>query len=308
LLSDLDKNNLKNLNDFDIFMKIIKQKNKDVARSVDAAFMVLDLIFPLYEISVRENLIILKQNDKEYSINANNFNEFKKIISATFNLKIGEQGVADYNPSGDMSQRIANKLKKRHDYLNKMKNNSSTENNKKISILSRYASILAVGLQKDFNDLMQYTVYQLYNEFQRFQLKVQWDAFIQAKMAGAQDLEDVDKDLAELIFKGVESYTIYAPVVSLTMRTFSPPELTLKPIGSVHDSVDCPYSWKAARDIEIADVIRDCKNPSSNKEWKWIVVSSRSTPSADGSYTWVIQFQGIDDVDSKIYEYASGGN
>lgn len=134
-----------------------------------------------------------------------------------------------------------------------------------------------------------------------------WEDYAAFKVDG-KELEGVDKDLAELIYKGVETYTIYAPVVSLTMRTFSPPELTLKPIGSVHDSVNGPYPWKAARDIEIADVVRDCKNPSSNKEWKWIVVSSRSTPSADGSYTWVIQFQGIDDVDSKIYEYASGGN
>ena len=130
LLSDLDKNNLKNYNDFDIFMKIIKEKNKDVAKSVEAAFMVLNLIFPLYKISVRENLIILKQDDKEYSINKNNFSEFKKIISAVFNLKMGEQNKETYNPSGDMSQRIANKFKKRHEHLNKIK--GITAENKKI--------------------------------------------------------------------------------------------------------------------------------------------------------------------------------
>jgi hypothetical protein len=111
-----------------------------------------------------------------------------------------------------------------------------------------------------------------------------------------------------MIFKGIESYTIYAPVVSLTMRTFGPPDLSLKPIGSVHGSIDCPYPWNAARNVDIADVVRDCKNPVSGEEWNWLVSSSRSTPSADGSYTWIVQFQGIDDIDSKLYDYVSGGN
>ena len=73
---------------------------------------------------------------------------------------------------------------------------------KKISILSRYISILAVGLQKDLNSLMHYTIYQLYDEFQRFQLKVQWDAYVQARMAGAKDLEEVDNWMINLQDQG----------------------------------------------------------------------------------------------------------
>ena len=73
---------------------------------------------------------------------------------------------------------------------------------KKISILSRYASILAVGTQKNLNELMQYTVYQLFDEFQRFQLKVQWDAYIQARMAGAKDLDEVDNWMIDLQDQG----------------------------------------------------------------------------------------------------------
>ena len=57
-------------------------------------------------------------------------------------------------------------------------------------------------MQKSLNELMQYTVYQLYDEFQRFQLKVQWDAYIQARMAGAQDLEEVDNWMIDLQEQG----------------------------------------------------------------------------------------------------------
>jgi hypothetical protein len=49
---------------------------------------------------------------------------------------------------------------------------------------------------------MRYTVYQLYDEFQRFQLKVQWDAYIQARMAGAKDLEEVDNWMIDLKDQG----------------------------------------------------------------------------------------------------------
>ena len=95
------------------------------------------------------------------------------------------------------AQRIAEKFKKRHETLLKLKNNNDVSE-KSINILSRYVSILAVGEQKDLNDLMQYTIYQLYDEFQRYQLKVQWDAYIQARMAGAKDLDEVDNWMIDL--------------------------------------------------------------------------------------------------------------
>ena len=190
LLADSDKVRLSNYNDFDIFMSIIRQNSKDTKRSIEAAFLVLTLIFPLYQIFVRDNVIVLQKEQEEYSIDKNNFNEFKKIIVAMFNLNIGGDVKEEYNPAGDMANRIAEKFKKRHEQLMKIANEQNKT--KQISILSRYASILAIGLQLSLNEIMQWTVSQLYNEFQRFQMKMQWDAYIQAKMAGAKDLEEVD--------------------------------------------------------------------------------------------------------------------
>lgn len=196
LLNEQDKVRLSNYNDFDIFMSIVINKTKETKQSVEYAFLVLALIFPLYEISVRDNLIILKKDAEEYSINRDNFGAFKKIISAMFSLNLGND-IEEYNPSGEMSKRIAEKFKKRHEQLNKIAAKKQ-KNETKIAILSKYASILAVGLQKDLNEMMQYTTYQLYDEFQRFQLKLQWDAYIQAKMAGAKDLEEVDNWMIDL--------------------------------------------------------------------------------------------------------------
>ncbi len=198
ILSEKDKVNLANYSDFDIFMSIvINSKNDENTRSsVENAFLVLSLIFPLYEIAVRADAIVLKKDNQEFFINKNNFQQFKDIVSQMFSLSLGGKAEEEYNPSGNMAQRIAEKFKKRHEQLLKIENEKSKD--KKISILSRYVSILAIGCQKDLNDLMQYTIYQLYNEFQRFQLKLQWDAYIEARMAGAKDLDEVDNWMIDL--------------------------------------------------------------------------------------------------------------
>jgi len=60
----------------------------------------------------------------------------------------------------------------------------------KVTIFSRYVSILAVGEQKNINDLMNYTVYQLMDEFNRYELKLSYDTWERYRIAGAKDLKD----------------------------------------------------------------------------------------------------------------------
>lgn len=200
LLNSTDKNKLSEINDFDILMSIMINRNEEVSSTVDSALAVLSLIFPLYDVEVRKDkvAIILKQDDQEFEINKTNFPIFKSIVVEMFNLKHNDSDT--YNPEGSLSKKIAEKFKKRHEQLNKLKEEINLE--KGISVLSRYASILAIGLQKDLNQLMNYTVYQLYDEFQRFQLKTQWDAYVQARMAGAKDLEEVDNWMIDLKDQG----------------------------------------------------------------------------------------------------------
>jgi hypothetical protein len=67
-----------------------------------------------------------------------------------------------------------------------------------VAIFSKYISILTVGEHKDMNTFMQYTVYQLFDEFQRYQLKYAQDIYLKARLAGASELkepEDWMKDL-----------------------------------------------------------------------------------------------------------------
>ena len=70
--------------------------------------------------------------------------------------------------------------------------------NESFSLFAQYISILAVGEKKEINSLLQYTVYQLMDQFKRFTLKEDFDLYIKAKMAGAQDLQEVKNWMGDI--------------------------------------------------------------------------------------------------------------
>jgi len=162
----------------------MKEKNAIVQQNKVCMEMILSLMFPNYQISFGKTIKFIKE-EEEYEINNQNFEVFREIVLKMFCLKsMGLTG--DYNPAGKISQEIAEKFKKRRQKLNEQKK----EDNGKIEVLSRYVSILAVGEHKDLNSLMNYTVYQLFDEFQRYELKASYDLYIKAKLAGAQELQE----------------------------------------------------------------------------------------------------------------------
>lgn len=182
-----DKINLVNKTDFEVFMSIMNSKERSKYK-VDA-LLVLSLLFPNHQIKIEQDKILLKNEVFSSSINHLNYNDFKDILCQMFCLNETEQkDGGSYNPADAYAAKIAEKLKKRQEVLSKKKGVDT----KKISILGRYVSILAVGEHKDINQLMDYTVYQLKDEFKRFQMKQDFDFYMQAKMAGAKDLEEVD--------------------------------------------------------------------------------------------------------------------
>lgn len=167
-LTNEDKANLENLTNFEIIMSIMREKNPSVQKSKTCAIMVLSLLFPTYSIQVDEEKmkIIFKQDELEFELNKENYDTFVNALNEI--LCLGGSTQSDYNPSGDLARQIADKLKDRHVKLAA----AGKENNQKIAILSRYVSILAVGENKDINSLLNYTIYQLFDEFKRFQLKI----------------------------------------------------------------------------------------------------------------------------------------
>ena len=153
--------------------------------------MILTLLFPDYQIKISQQEINLIKEGESHLINSGNFEEFKKILTAMFCLK-GKSSETEYNPSGDKAREIIEKLNKRKQKL------AEQNGDQKVSVLNRFASILAIGQKQDLNEILDYTVYQLFDQFDRFTLKEQFDIHLKAQLAGARDLgeiEDWKKDL-----------------------------------------------------------------------------------------------------------------
>lgn len=196
LLNISDKTVLDNYTDFDILLTLLKSKNKEqeLKNSFTAVLQVLTLLFPDREIIFEDREIILKKNENDIGTISNiNYLEFKEILIKMFNLS-NMSGIKTYNPKGRLAAQIAEKLKERHRQLAKKMGSKNTD------IFGRYISILAVGENKDINELFQYTVYQLYDEIARFNAKREYDTVFKAKLAGAQNLHEIKdwtSDLSE---------------------------------------------------------------------------------------------------------------
>lgn len=98
----------------------------------------------------------------------------------------------EYNPSGELAQKIANKIKRGREQKAKLAPET------KIAIFSRYLSILTVGMQGDLNTYLNYTVYQLMDTFNRFELKLHYDAWERYRIAGATGLDDPEDWLKDI--------------------------------------------------------------------------------------------------------------
>lgn len=181
-LNEQDKINLNNKTDFDILMSILNDNRvNSISEMKNSAVMVLALLFPNYEIQFLEDEISFldEENNNKGKIDNLNFNEFKKALSTILCIKTINKD-SEYRPKGELARKIAEKLKKGKEKIAKQK--GLQEN---ISVFSRYISILSVGEGKDKNSLCNLSIYQLYDEFERYQLKLAYDLYIKKVLAGA---------------------------------------------------------------------------------------------------------------------------
>ena len=190
-----DKNKLIDYSDFNILMSIMNDKSGSMTYNISCAKQVLDLIFPLYTVVITDSCIQLQNEELSGYLDDNNFVEFKEILAEMFCLKHG--AAKEYNTEGELAKKIADKFKKRHQQLAKLK-----PSKEKISIFNKYRSRLTVGEHKDMNSFMKYTVYQLFDEFRRYELKMSSDVFFQARMAGAKDLKEPEDWMKDIHSQG----------------------------------------------------------------------------------------------------------
>lgn len=195
-LNEQDKVGLEDKTDFDILMSIICSQEKIEYKNILTMF--LSLLFPMHIIKITERDIVLvnAETNQMARIDRFNFDVFQDLIYSMFALNESEESDGEYHPGDKRAEKIAEKLRKGKQKVASLK--GQNQENKKIALFSRFVSVLAVGEHKDINQLMEYSVYQIKDEFKRYQMKMNFDMYMQAKMAGASDLSEVDNWMEDI--------------------------------------------------------------------------------------------------------------
>ena len=194
---NINKNNYldqkDNITNFDLFIKLINNE-----KTINQKTMVLNLLtilFPNVKSFITPQSIILNDINSKNSIiiDNNNFNILQNIIQDIFCLNsesIGQN--MNFNPKGNKAREIANKIMKGRQKIAKEKGEN------KISIFSRYLSILSIGTQQSLGNLINLTVYQIYNLMERYSLYLNWDIDIRSRLAGAKNNNQPDNWMKDL--------------------------------------------------------------------------------------------------------------
>ena len=192
-----NKSHLLDLTDFEVLMGIINDKENSLAVKTKLCVeSVLLLMFPDFDINFLPISIMISKDNQRHLIDKDNFNAFKIIVKDMFCLdETLDKNTNKYNPGGPQAKALVQKFKQRQRKLMELKNKNETGS---IDILSRYISILSVGLKKDKNELLRYTIPQLFDEFNRFKLHEDFEMYVKFKIAGAKDLQDVKNWMGDL--------------------------------------------------------------------------------------------------------------
>lgn len=181
-----DKIALSQMSNFEIFLKLVEAN----PLSSTKVQMLLSLLFPDFNSSIEERFIFLvnPKEQKSILINDSTFEILQEVITTILCLQSGNTK-EEFNPQGDRAREIAEKIKRGRERAARLKGEKAQPSN----FLSKHISGLGIGTNTlNIHNVLDLTLYQLLNQLERYGLYTQYNISIQAKMAGAKDVEDVD--------------------------------------------------------------------------------------------------------------------
>lgn len=169
---------LQNTSNFQIFMTIMSEK--ETRDKKDAVVALLTLMFPKYKILFTPRSIML-QGENSIMIDEDNFEALQNISKQVFCINNKNNQEQGFNPANEAARKIAEKLMRGRQRVAELNGQANA------SIFSQYLSTLTVGLSSmSLQELMDLTMFQLYDLVERYQLYISWDIDIRSRLAGAK--------------------------------------------------------------------------------------------------------------------------
>ena len=174
---------------FDIFMSIINEK--EAFDKKYASLQVLTLLFPQYKIDFLPRSILLRQDEENIIIDEGNFEFLQRVVSEIFCLKKEEKET--FNPQSSKAKEIAQKLMQARKKVAEQKISEHSG-----STLGLYLSVLSIGCSMSLDQVIQLTMYQLYDLIERYHLYISWDIDIRSRMAGAKGDKPIENWMKQI--------------------------------------------------------------------------------------------------------------
>lgn len=169
---------LQNTSNFQIFMTIMSEK--ETKDKKDATKALLMLMFPKYNVLFTPRSIML-QGENSIMIDESNFEALQNISKQVFCINNKNNQEQGFNPANEAARKIAEKLMRGRQRVAELNGQANA------SIFSQYLSTLTVGLSSmSLQELMDLTMFQLYDLVERYQLYISWDIDIRSRLAGAK--------------------------------------------------------------------------------------------------------------------------
>ena len=174
-----DESHLEDINNFQIFMTIMSEK-ETVDKKI-AVQQVCTLLFPKYKVMFTPRSMLITGEGQTIQIDENNFEFLQAALSEITCMKTGPMDQQTFNPANDKAREIAEKLMRGRARVAAEKGQSN------VSIFTQYLSILTIGINSmSLEDLMNLTMYQLYDLIERYMLYVNWDMDVRCRLAGGK--------------------------------------------------------------------------------------------------------------------------
>ena len=178
-MTSQDESLLQNTSNFQIFMTIMSEKETKDKKL--ATQQLLQLLFPNHNIMFTPRSILLQGKENSSTIDDSNFEFLQEILKQVFCVSNKNNQQAGFNPANEKAREIAEKLMRGRQRVAEQNGSANA------SIFSQYLSILTVGLSSmSLQELMDLTMYQLYDLVERYQLYISWDIDIRSRLAGAK--------------------------------------------------------------------------------------------------------------------------
>lgn len=186
-----DKDALSNINNFQIFMTMMM--DKETVDKKNSVLQLLTILFPKYKVMVTPRSLLFQGDGDSHMVDESNFEQMQEVIRTVFCANTGPMDQQAFNPANDQAREIAQKLMRGRQRVAAQRGGSTQ------SAFSRYLSILTIGLSSmSLHELVNLTMYQMYDLLERYMLYMNWDINIRTRLAGGKpdsQPEDWMKDI-----------------------------------------------------------------------------------------------------------------